>query len=127
MRILLSIKPEFADKIFSGEKRFEFRKAIFRNRAVKVVVVYATLPVGKVIGEFEIEEVLEAHPRTIWAKTRRDSGITRRFFDEYFDGRERAYAIKVTKAVRYKDPLELIEVVSSACAPQSFRYLHPCT
>ncbi|WP_448339147.1 hypothetical protein AB9L11_04390 [Desulfovibrio piger] len=27
MKALLSIKPEFAEKIFSGEKGFEFRKA----------------------------------------------------------------------------------------------------
>ena len=123
MKILLSIKPEYAEKIFSGEKRFEFRKAIFRNRAVKVVVVYATQPVGKVVGEFEIEAVLEAHPRVIWSKTKRFSGITRSFFDEYFSGRDRAYAIKVSKAERYTLPLDLNSVVPSCHAPQFFRYL----
>ena len=28
MTVLLSIKPEFADKIFSGEKKYEYRKYI---------------------------------------------------------------------------------------------------
>ena len=35
MKVVLSIKPEFAFKIFDGTKQFEFRKAIFKNPAVK--------------------------------------------------------------------------------------------
>ena len=31
MKILLSIKPEYAHKIFSGEKKFEYRKIIFKK------------------------------------------------------------------------------------------------
>ena len=31
MKVLLSIKPEFVEKIFSGEKRFEYRKNIFKT------------------------------------------------------------------------------------------------
>ena len=30
MKILLSIKPEFAEKIFSGSKKYEFRRRIFK-------------------------------------------------------------------------------------------------
>ena len=29
MKVVLSIKPQFANKIFDGTKKFEFRKAIF--------------------------------------------------------------------------------------------------
>lgn len=32
MKVLLSIKPEFANKIFEGTKRFEFRKSIFKKK-----------------------------------------------------------------------------------------------
>ena len=31
MKILLLIKPQFADKIFDGSKGFEFRKSLFKN------------------------------------------------------------------------------------------------
>ena len=41
IEVLLSIKPKFAASIFSGNKKFEFRKAIFRNARVKKVYVYA--------------------------------------------------------------------------------------
>ena len=123
MKILLSIKPEYANKIFNGEKRFEFRKSIFRNPSVKVVVVYATMPVGKVIGEFEIDEVLQASPSTLWSKTKQFSGITKTFFDEYFTGRDKAFAIKVLTSKRYKRPLDLEKVAPTRYPPQSFRYL----
>lgn len=47
MKILLSIKPEFADKIFEGTKQFEFRKSIFKDKTVRKVVVYASSPIQK--------------------------------------------------------------------------------
>ena len=34
MKVVLSIKPQFANKIFDGTKKFEFRKAIFKNQIV---------------------------------------------------------------------------------------------
>lgn len=57
MKVLLSIKPEFANKIFEGSKKFEFRRSIFKNKQVKSIVVYASAPISKVIGEFEIDTV----------------------------------------------------------------------
>jgi predicted transcriptional regulator len=58
MKVLLSIKPEFAEKIFDGSKRFEFRRNVFKNRDVRTVVVYASSPISKVVGEFDIEMVI---------------------------------------------------------------------
>ena len=53
MKVVLSIKPEFANKIFDGSKKFEFRKVIFKNEKIKTVIVYASSPVQKVIGGFK--------------------------------------------------------------------------
>lgn len=69
MKVLLSIKPEFADKIFEGTKRFEFRRAIFKNTNVKKVVVYASSPVQKVIGEFEIDFIFKNRLEELWSET----------------------------------------------------------
>ena len=57
MTVLLSIKPEFAEKIFDGTKKFEFRKSIFKNTDVQTVIVYASSPVQQVIGEFTIDSI----------------------------------------------------------------------
>ncbi len=123
MKVLLSIKPEYAEMIFSGEKRFEFRKAVFRNSAVKTVVIYATKPVGKVVGEFDVEEILAEKPSTLWSLTSNFAGISKRFFNEYFQGRKTAYAIRVREARRYDTPLNLGAILGSGIAPQSFCYI----
>lgn len=123
MKVLLSIKPEYAEKILLGDKQYEFRKAIPKAPGVTTVVIYATKPVGKVVGEFEIDVVLSENPNNLWSITSKFSGISRRFFYEYFRGKNTAYAIKVKEAKRYEKPLELDTVLQSGIAPQSFCYL----
>jgi len=122
MKVLLSIKPEFAFKIFDGTKRFEFRRVIFKNPDVNIVVVYASSPVQRVIGEFEIETILSCNPESIWEQTKQGSGITKDFFDEYFADREIAHAIKIKKTRRYKNPLSLKDDFQMI-PPQSYAYL----
>lgn len=122
MKVLLSIKPQFALKIFDGTKKFEFRKSIFKNSDIKTVVVYASAPMQKVIGEFTIDEIMEEQPNVLWEKTQTHSGITKEFFDEYFLNRDRAFAIKVKDIIQYQKPLDLIDF-NLNFAPQSFVYL----
>ena len=122
MKILLSIKPQFALKIYDGTKKFEFRKNIFKNSNINTVVVYASSPMQKVIGEFTIDEIMEEEPETLWEMTKKHSGITKDFFDEYFYNRNRAFAIKVKDITRYKEPKDLIDFDLNF-APQSFVYL----
>ena len=123
MKILLSIKPEYAEKILSGEKKFEFRRVLPKNKAIKKVVIYATLPIGKVVGEFEIEELISDSPSQLWERTAEFSGITVHFFNTYFDGRDTAYAIKVGKTKKYSKEKKLIDILPSGIAPQSFCYI----
>ncbi len=123
MKVLLSIKPEFADKIFDGSKKYEYRKMIFKNKNVKKIVVYSSSPVQKVIGEFEIEEILSETPESIWDVTSEHSGITKDFFDEYFYSKEIAHAIKIKNLQKYKKPKSLKDDLRIAVPPQSFRYL----
>ncbi len=122
MKVLLSIKPEYAYKIFDGTKKFEFRKVIFKNPKIKTVVVYASSPVQQVIGEFEIEDILSYNPQEIWRKTKRYSGITEDFFYQYFADREIAHAIKIKSTKRYKRPLSIREDFN-VVPPQSYVYL----
>ena len=122
MKVLLSIKPEFAFKIFEGKKKFEFRKVIFKNPKVKTVVVYASSPVQQVIGEFEIDEILTSSPEDIWEMTKQYSGISEGFFYEYFSNKQIAYAIKIKRTKKYKKPLSLKENFNVS-PPQSYLYL----
>ncbi len=121
--VLLSIKPNFAEKIFGGSKRFEFRRRVFSNRNVKKIVVYVSAPVSKVIGEFEIEDIIEMEIDCLWDETKEYSGIPKAYFDTYFSGRDTGFAIKIGKTHRYEIPLELEEDFNVKYAPQSFIYI----
>lgn len=123
MKVLLSIKPQFVDEIFKGNKKFEYRKSIFKNPNVESIVIYATMPVGKIVGEFDIEEILEEHPKTLWEKTKKYSGISEDFYDSYFRGRDKAYAIKIKSLNIYEQPKCPHEVYENFTAPQSFKYV----
>lgn len=122
MKVLLSIKPEFATEIFKGNKKYEYRKKIFKRQDIKSVIVYATSPVSKVIGEFEIEEILHSNIQSLWNETKDFAGISRDFFFSYFHERDSGYAIKIKSYKQYKNPQNLKNVYGIT-APQSFVYV----
>ena len=121
--VILSIKLDFAAAIFTGRKRYEFRRVIFKNMDVKIVYVYATKPVGLIIGKFEIENIVTDEPESLWGITKDFAGITKEYFDDYFDGRDIAHALKVGIAHLYDRPQSLMEMFDITRPPQSFMYV----
>ena len=122
MVALFSIRPEYVNKIISGEKDYEYRKVIFKRKITKIVI-YCTKPVGKIIGEFDVEEILSGNPTEIWEKTKKKSGVEKDFYAKYFKNREIGYAIKVGKRNIYSKPVNPTSVFPSFTPPQSFFYL----
>ncbi|SEC39949.1 Predicted transcriptional regulator, contains an HTH and PUA-like domains [Pseudomonas frederiksbergensis] len=123
MKVLLSIKPEYASKILSGEKKFEFRKVSFTNSEIKTVVIYATKPVGKVVGEFEVLKIYSDSPTNIWKRTKRYAGIDKKYFDSYYEGKSLAVAIAVGAVHEYEKPKNLSDIGVGISPPQSFCYI----
>jgi len=123
MKVLLSIKPEFALRIFDGSKKYEYRRVIFKRRGVKTVVVYASDPIRRVIGEFVIGDILHDKPEQLWEQTFNHAGIAKTRFMEYFGNHAKGYAIGIKEARKYQTPLSLDELMLSL-PPQSFMYLH---
>jgi hypothetical protein len=54
MDVLLSIKPKYVKPILEGEKKYEFRKVIFRNPAVSRVFIYSSAPSLRSAGSSRI-------------------------------------------------------------------------
>lgn len=122
MKVLLSIKPEYAQRIFAGAKKFEYRRAIFKNPTVRTVVVYVSSPVCKVVGEFTIGKIICDAPMTLWQKTKDFSGIDRDKFFNYFADKKKGYAIEILNPVRYSRTRSLM--LNYGChPPQSFVYV----
>ncbi len=120
-KMLLSIKPEYVDRILAGKKKYEFRK--FRCRQdIDTIVIYATAPVKKIVAEAKIDDVLEGDIEEIWQRTKPDRGITKKAYAAYYRGREIAIAYKLGKIVTYQTPKTLDEIGLNY-TPQSFAYL----
>lgn len=120
--VLLSIKPCFAEAILGGTKTFELRRSLFQSEHVRRVLLYASRPVAKVIGEFTIGRVLALDLDSLWEHTCHGSAVSRSYFDAYFRGRQYGYAIEVEAVRRYREPLALAEFAVRR-APQSFQYV----
>jgi len=123
MDVLLSIKPKYVKSIIEGEKRYEFRKAIFRNRSIHRVFIYSSAPVKRIVARFEISTILEDHPTAIWERVRDQAGIDEMEFFTYFAGRERGYAIGIGNLQEFDTPVNPREGNPGFVAPQSYCYV----
>ncbi|CAI9122318.1 hypothetical protein [Brytella acorum] len=123
MRVLLSINPVHVKNIMKGIKKFEFRRKIFARKNITTVVIYSTMPVGKIVGEFDIEEIFEDEPERLWESTAQGSGISKDFFDAYFDGREKGYALKIGELRIFDEPIVPSDIIEDFTPPQSYMYI----
>lgn len=126
MNVLLSIKPEFAEKILTGEKQYEFRKTPFaRANCGDVVVMYASSPVQRLVGTFTMESTIEAPPEELWERFNQQAGIEdeARFFD-YFNDKKLGYAIEIDTPHRFDTPINPCDHVERFRPPMSFKYVN---
>lgn len=119
--LLLSIKPEYVEKILQGEKKFEYRKRLAKED-VSYIYVYSTAPSMKVVASIHIEGHLSDSPTALWEKTKAAAGISRAKFRDYFRGCKTAYAYKLGKVEVFESPKNLSDF-GVAVAPQSFVYI----
>ena len=120
-KILISINPEHVQNIIKGIKKYEDRK-IAAKQDISSIIIYETTPVKRIVAEAEIIDVLMYSPEELWELTKEESGISKDFFDEYFEGREVAYAYKLGEIKVYDEPKTLLDYGIKA-APQSFVYI----
>ena len=121
MKVIMSIKPEYVEKIFNGTKKYEFRKTLPKEN-VSSIIVYATNPIKKVVGEIFIKNIIIDTKENIWNMTKEYSGITKEFYDKYFYDRKVAVAYEIDKVIKYNPQKELIDF-GIKNAPQSFIYI----
>ena len=117
--LVLSIYPEYVKKILSGEKRFEFRRAM-PTQKITHIVIYATAPEKRIAAIAEVEKILQASPHALWEKTKYASGISRSTFRKYFSGRTQAFAFKLGQV--WEMPQDTF-LPTSFSPPQSFLYI----
>ena len=126
MNVLLSIKPRFADKILTGEKRYEFRKTrLSKADNGSTVYLYSTSPVQRIVGHFTISEMISSYPKDLWDQFGNHSGIKdQETFLQYFDGADLGYAIGIDHFRQLDDPVDPWEFFEDFRPPVSFQYVN---
>ncbi len=122
MKVLLSIKPEFVEKIFDGSKKYEYRKVLPQRTDISVIVIYASAPVQRVVGEFRINEIFSESVDILWKRTKEYSGISKEYYMSYFQHKNVANAIEIGELKKYKKT-KLLSDYKIVQAPQSFCYI----
>ena len=120
-KILLSIKPEYVKSIFEGKKKFEYRKIVAKNRPDKIII-YSTYPISAIVGEADIEEILIDSPDNLWKKPKKNSGVDKSFFFEYFKEKKVGVAYQLKNIIEYEN-IRSLEEFGVKYAPQSYVYL----
>lgn len=124
--VIISILPEYVEKILKGKKTIELRKRSFPDIPNCRMWIYATAPISAIVGTAQVEEVFKGTPTEIWNKFNGRSGVSKEVFQQYYEACNDAYAIKIKNpvALKKKIPLQkLKELCDGFSAPQYFRYI----
>lgn len=125
MNVLLSIKPKYIEAIVRGDKLFEFRKSIFKDKHIRKVYMYSSAPVRKIVGNFRIGGIIEDHPERLWQQLHRYSGLDKVEFFTYFKDVRRGFAIEIMNVKEFEPPIDPRDLNPSFVPPQSFCYINP--
>ena len=123
MNVILSIRPQFCKLIFEGVKRYEYRKRVFKRTDIDKVYVYASSPIYKIVGYFTIDNVISDTVSNMWQMSYYGSGISKEYYDSYFNGCDIAHAIKIKDVVKLDTPIDPKKVIPTFHAPQNYMYM----
>jgi predicted transcriptional regulator len=125
--LLLSIRPEYANKIFDRTKTVELRRV--RPRLLNEgdrVVVYVSSPQQAVVGSFKVDNIVEKPVTELWEEVEKLAGISHEDFYDYYQGVRLGVGIFLKDIHRFSQPVELHRLrnkLPNLKPPQSFRYL----
>lgn len=121
---LISIHPEYAEKIFAGKKKLEFRRR-WTSRSVETLFIYATAPVQRIVGFAKIARVTTGTPTQLWRLTHQvNGGISRSKLFAYLGSSMTGVAIELSKVTPMPGGIDPRLCLGRGFRPpQSFRYL----
>lgn len=124
--ILMSIRPQYAKKIFDGTKTVELRRIKPKTLAGgDLVFVYVSSPVKSLFGAFKVAWVVEKSLPALWRVVKGHAGVNYYEFLKYFDGVKSGTAIFIEDVWQLPKPIHLSDLqkeVKNFYPPQNFRY-----
>lgn len=123
--LFIAVKPEYANKLVSGQKDIELRKFMPRIQSGDYVIIYASAPLKSVIGFGKVKSIIECSPKEMWSKYSIRLGIARQDFDLYYVNHKKSIGIEF-EMIKPITPIgleALREVDSNFQPPQIYRYV----
>lgn len=124
--ILLSIHPEWAQRIFSGLKILEWRKSVPKFDGTIKVYMYETSPIQKITGYFEIVEeecfVQIEDPLHCDSTNIVFGQVTREDLANYKGNSKYLYGWRIHAPQKFKNPKTLADFGLKR-PPQSWQYV----
>ena len=120
--VILSIKPKYADAIFSGKKKVEFRKKLFQKKINKIYV-YSSSPVKKIIGYFTVSEIIKNTPENLWDCFSKSGCISEKDFFKYFENKSFGFSICIKETFEFSNNIDPYKFFKKFYPPQSYMYI----
>lgn len=124
--IVLSIRPQYAEKIFKGSKTVELRrvrpKYIQKN---SLVLMYISSPVQSIAGVFRVSQIKEMSPSDLWKHVKDIAGVTKHEFDNYYLNVNVGIGIFIDEVWPLAEPIKMEDWQEQGInfqPPQGFRY-----
>jgi predicted transcriptional regulator/RimJ/RimL family protein N-acetyltransferase len=97
--LLLSIRPQHANRIFEGSKHFELRK-VLPKASFSRVFLFETGGTG-IVGWFDVADIIREPIGKLWGMVG-TAATTKEAFFSYFSNIQEGYAIKIKGARRFR-------------------------
>ena len=121
--VIISLHPQHANKILSGEKKIEFRR-VWSKKSISTVVIYSTVPIKRIVAIAKVKKVHLGSPTSLWKLSKSiGGGLSRKNLYDYFFGKKIGYAIEFRSVLSNSKYISPSKVIKNFHAPQSFSYL----
>lgn len=126
--LIISVKPEYAKKILTGEKTIELRKSAPKKVGVNdFLFLYVTSPIMELWGIYQIENIIKEVPQKLWMNHGEKTGINKTEFTSYFSKSKNAYGIQLKEIKNFSNLSiklnDLKKVIPGFMPPQTYSYI----
>ena len=123
--ILMSIKTKYANQIFEGTKKYEYRRRTIGEKNLgKKIFIYSSEIEKAIVGYIIIGDIIEGTSNHVLEVTENKNNID---IINYFKDCQKCYALKIIKAVKFKNPISLFSIREKEekfVIPQYYRYIY---
>lgn len=127
--LIISVKPEFAEKIINGQKTIELRKSLPKKVTNEsYILIYVTSPIKEIWGICKINKIVKHEPKIFWSLYGSETGVSKTQFFDYYKSNKSAFGIELKEIRNFsKYSIELQKLRKAFPKfkpPQTYSYIN---